>query len=220
MALAASGHRVVVGYRTGLDEAEASRDLGFSVAGSVGLWVGFLFLPVWWARRRDDPGRLLGLRARWVDVPLGLAVGLGSSLVTGVASAILLTSSEMRDLEAKAAETLDRAQGPAAVVLLGVVLCVVTPIAEEVFFRGLLFRSLHRLAGTVVAVLVAGVVFGLVHYDPSPVPASVVAAQLGLLALFGMALCLLVHHTGRLGASIVAHGVFNAVTVVTLLVQR
>lgn len=94
------------------------------------------------------------------------------------------------------------------------------PLAEEVFFRGLLFRSLHRVAGLVVAVPLAGLVFGLVHYDPDPVPAVVVAVQLGLLALFGMALCVLVHRTGRLAAGIVAHAAFNSVTVLSILAQR
>jgi len=204
----------------GLDQAEAKRDLGVTVVSSVGLWVGFLYLPVLWARNREDPGRLLGLTGRWIDLPLGLAVGLASSVSTGLASVLLLSASEEKVLEAKAEETIDRAHGPAAVVLLVVVLCVVTPIAEEVFFRGLLFRSLHRITHLVVAVFIAGLVFGLVHYDPSPVPPSVVVAQLGLLALFGMVLCVLTHRTGRLGAGIVAHAAFNAVTVVTLLVQR
>ncbi len=75
------------------------------------------------------------------------------------------------------------------------------------------------MTGLAVSVLGAGAVFGLVHFDPAPVPAVVVAMQLGLLAMFGAALCLLVHRTGRLAASIVAHAAFNSVTVVTLLLQ-
>lgn len=203
----------------GLDQAEAPRDLGFAVVSSIGLWVGFLGLPLLWSRWQGGAGRLLGLRARWTDVPLGLAAGLGSSLATAVISSILLSSAEMKDLESKARETVDRASGAAAGVLLVVVLCVATPIAEEVFFRGLLFRSLHRLAGLAVALPLAGLVFGLVHYDPEPVPAVVVAVQLALLGLFGGVLCLLAHRTGRLAASIVAHAAFNGVTVITLLVQ-
>ncbi|CAA9242377.1 MAG: hypothetical protein AVDCRST_MAG76-1835 [uncultured Acidimicrobiales bacterium] len=203
----------------GLDQAEAPRDLGFAVVSSVGLWVGFLGLPLLWSRWQGGGGRLLGLGARWTDLPLGLAAGLGSSLATGVISSILLSPPQKEALESKARETVDRASGPAAVVLLVAVLCVATPIAEEVFFRGLLFRSLHRLAGLAVAVPIAALVFGLVHYDPEPVPGVVVAVQLGLLGLFGAVLCLLTHRTGRLAAGIVAHAAFNAVTVIALLVQ-
>lgn len=203
----------------GLDQTEAQGDLGFSVLSSAGLWVGFLALPIVWSLRHGGPARLLGLRARWVDLPLGLAVGLGSTVVTALVSAVALSTGQQDDLEDKARTTVDRASGPAAVVVLFVALCVVTPIAEEVFFRGLLFRSVHRIAGVAVAVVSAGLVFGLVHFDAAPVPAVVVVAQLGLLALFGMALCALAHRTGRLGASIVAHAAFNSVTVITLLLQ-
>ena len=203
----------------GLDPAKAQDELGFSVATSAGLWVGFLVLPVLWSRRHGGPARLLGLRARWVDVPLGLAVGLGSTAVAALASTLVLNAGQQDDLENKARTTVDRASGPVAAVVLVIVLCVLTPLAEEIFFRGLLFRSLHRVAGLAVSVLGAGAVFGLVHFDAAPVPAVVVAMQLGLLAGFGAALCLLVHRTGRLAASIVAHAAFNSVTVITLLLQ-
>ncbi len=218
--LAASSLGLAWAGARGLDQAEVPRDLGFAVLSSVGLWVGFLGLPLLWSRWAGGPARLLGLRARWVDLPLGLAVGLGSTLVTFVVSSIALSDQELEALESKARDTVDRASGPAAAALLVVVLCVATPLAEEVFFRGVLFRSLHRVAGLVVAVPLAGLVFGLVHYDPDPVPGVVVAVQLGLLALFGMALCVLVHRTGRLGASIVAHAAFNSVTVISILAQR
>lgn len=203
----------------GLNPVEARDDLGLTVATSAGLWVGFVVLPLLWSRRHGGPAQLLGLRARWVDLPLGLAVGLGSTAFAALASSLVLDAGQQDDLETKARTTVDRASGPVAAVVLVIVLCVLTPIAEEIFFRGLLFRSLHRVAGLAVSVIGAGAVFGLVHFDPAPVPAVVVATQLGLLALFGVALCLLVHRTGRLAASIVAHAAFNAVTVVTLLLQ-
>lgn len=204
----------------GLDQAEAKKDLGFAVLGSIGLWVGFVGLPVLWAFLIGGPGEVLGLRARWIDVPLGLAVGAAATIATGAASALLLTAGQQNALESKAETTVDRAHGPAAVVLLFLVLCVATPIAEEVFFRGLLFRALHRVAGLFIALPLAGLVFGLVHYDGEPSPGLVIAVQLALLAFFGMALCALAHGTGRLAAGMVAHGVFNAVTVITLLWGR
>ena len=218
--LAASSLGLAWATVRGLDPGEASRDLGVAVLSSVGLWVGFLGLPLLWSRWAGGAGPLLGLRARWIDLPVGLAAGLASVIVTTVVSAVALSDDELKALESKAEESVGRASGLAATVLLVLVLCVATPIAEEVFFRGLLFRSLHRAAGLVVAVVVGGVVFGLVHYDASPIPGTVVAVQLGLLSLFGVVLCVLVHATGRLGASVVAHAAFNSATVVTILVQR
>ena len=218
------------GLARGLDQQEARRDFGFAVVTSVGLWVGFLVLPLLFGRVAQPGGRgpraYLGLSARWADLPLGVAVGLGSTLVTGLISSAVLTSGQQDELEGKAQEVIDRAQGPAAVALLVVVLCVATPVAEEVFFRGLLFRSMQRIArpgrgaGLVLALLVASLVFGIVHYDFEPAPGQVLLVQIGVLSLFGLALCALVLRTGRLAAGIVAHATFNAVTVVTLLAQR
>ena len=202
----------------GFDRQAATGDLGFALVTSAGLWVGFLVLPILWARRQGGPSSHLGLDARWVDLPLGVAVGLASAVVTAVVSAVLLTSAQQDALEAKAEKVVDRAQGPVGAVLLVLALCVVTPLAEEVFFRGLLFRSLHRLVGVVAAALAAGLIFGLVHFSGGP--GLVVVAQLGLLALFGVALCVLTHRTGRLGAGIAAHATFNAITVIGLLAGR
>ena len=41
--------------------------------------------------------------------------------------------------------------------------CVLAPLAEEFFFRGFLFRVLHERINAVIAVLVTGIAFGLVH---------------------------------------------------------
>jgi len=204
----------------GLDATAAEGDVGFAAVTSAGLWVGFLVLPLLWARRHGGPARNLGLAARWTDLPVGLGVGLGSTLLTGVLSSALLTTSQRKVLESKAESVIHRGQGPATVVLLVVVLCVVTPVAEEVFFRGLLFGSLRRVAPLAAALPIGGLIFGLVHYDGKPAPGIVLAVQIGMLGLFGLALCALAHRTGRLGAGIVAHAAFNAVTVVTLLARR
>jgi hypothetical protein len=189
------------------------------VASSVGLWVGILGLPLLVARGRGGAAAYLGLRARpLVDVPLGVAVGLAATFVSSVVGSALLDKPESKELETKARDVIDRAQHPAAVVLLVVVLCVVTPIAEEVFFRGLLFRSLARIVAAPVAIVAGGAVFGVVHYSGGS--AVVVTAQVGTLAAFGAALCILTWRTARLGAAIVAHAVFNLVTVLVVVLAR
>ena len=204
----------------GLDQAGVKGDLGFALLSAAGLWVGFLLLPALWARRHGGARSYLGLAFRWVDVPLGLGVGLASSLATALISSVLLSRAEQDALEEKASEVVDRAQGPLAVVLLVAALCLVTPLAEEVFFRGMLFGSLQRAIRPWLAIPLAGMAFGPVHYDGKAASGAVILVQIGVLGLFGVALCALARATGRLGASIVAHAVFNSITVVTLLLQR
>lgn len=211
---------VYAGIR-GLDLAADEQDFGSFLVSLAGLWVGFLALPLLWARRQGGLDRFLGLSARWVDLPLGVVVGLASTVVTALVSGAALTKREQDALEVIAEEVIDRAVGPVAVTLLVLALCVGTPLAEEVFFRGVLFRgSLQRVSPLWIAVPVAAVVFGLVHYSGDVDSSKVVLVQLGLLSVFGAVLCVLVHRTGRLAASIVAHATFNAVTVVSLLAAR
>lgn len=90
---------------------------------------------------------------------------------------------------------------------------LVTPLAEEMFFRGLLqtvlIRTLRRRA---LGIGIASVVFGLAHASqPQVVPA---------IALFGVILGVLYERSGGLIAPIVAHMLFNARTLLweTLLV--
>lgn len=193
--------------------------LALVVVSSLGLWTGFLALPLLTARTRGGAGAFLALRIRpLVDIPLGVATGLASTLLASIVTSLALDRSQRGELEGKATDVIDRAQAPAAVVLLVLVLAVATPVAEEVFFRGLLFRSMARVAPVPVAVVVSGLLFGLVHFSGGS--AEVVVDQLGLLGAFGAALCLLTWRTGRLGGAIVAHATFNLFTVIAQLVQR
>jgi uncharacterized protein len=108
------------------------------------------------------------------------------------------------------------------VVALATVL--LAPFMEELFFRGLIFKSLARLftpsgagptrargAGVVLAVIVDGLLFGLAHGE---------WVQLAGLALFGMVLASISYRTGRLGMNMVAHASFNLVAILAILSQR
>jgi hypothetical protein len=86
------------------------------------------------------------------------------------------------------------------------------PFFEELFFRGLLLRSLARLFGTfggwvgpTAAVIVTGVLFGLAHVE---------GLQLFGLAVFGIILSAIAYRTGRLGMNMAAHASFNLTAVV------
>ena len=95
--------------------------------------------------------------------------------------------------------------------LVGLVLTAVVgaPIVEELFFRGLLLRSLEHRLGAGWAVGGSSVLFGLAH--PNDLPAAGVALVMTSLAVLALVLALLVVRTGRLAAAIVAHAAFNAI---------
>ncbi len=90
-------------------------------------------------------------------------------------------------------------------VVLWISVAVVTPVAEECFFRGVLQTALGQvLRQRGLAIVFVGLLFGLAHsQQPQVIPA---------LALFGVILGVLYERHGGLLAPIVAHALFNAKT--------
>jgi uncharacterized protein len=89
---------------------------------------------------------------------------------------------------------------------------VCAPVVEELFYRGLLLRSLDKRGiQPWLSVVLSALLFAGMHFE---------ALQFAGLFLFGIVLALLVHRTGRLGPAIWAHAAFNAVTVLQLYGQR
>jgi membrane protease YdiL (CAAX protease family) len=91
---------------------------------------------------------------------------------------------------------------------------VVVPVVEEMFFRGLVLRSLLRVfqgagpvLGVVIAVILDGVVFGLAHFE--------LLELLGL-AAFGAVLAFMAYKFKRLGPGIFAHGMFNLLAILSV----
>ena len=198
---------------------EEELDLGGQAFTQIGLWTGMVGAVVF-ASRRKGAGRLgddFGFRARWSDIGFGLAVAFVVQLFVLPAIAFLLqpllgepeVSGPVRDL-------IEESKGPAYVGLL-LSVAVGAPIVEELFFRGLLLRSLQRRFGNALAIGLSAVAFGLAHGSTLPVDA-VILVMVSLTA-FGAILAGLAIRTGRLGPGIVAHAAFNLITIVYLTVN-
>lgn len=176
------------------------------------LWLGFLGVPIWAAAVKGNGWiRDFHVAIRWTDVPLGLVVGtIGQLVIVPLISwpVLELTGKTTDDLSESARQLGDKATTPLGAVLLVLLVVIGAPIAEELFFRGLLFRSATKTWGVVAGVIVSSVAFGLTHFQPLALPALTAA---------GLLFALLVVWTDRLGPAIVAHMAFNAVTVVSLL---
>jgi len=94
---------------------------------------------------------------------------------------------------------------------LAIVVVVGAPVVEELFFRGLVLRSLQRRFGDVWAVVGSAMLFGVAHFEPLQLPALVgLGVVLGVMAVYNK----------RLGPSIFAHAGFNLVTMIALALQR
>jgi membrane protease YdiL (CAAX protease family) len=194
----------------------------YVVSTLVGLWIGFFGAP-WLASRTRGTRHLwadLGVRFRWMDL-WGIAIGVGAQLVIALVYAPF--QHDIKDFNGPSQKLTGGAHGTGfLVVALATVL--LAPFLEELFFRGLLFKSLARLftptgagptrargAGIVLAVIVDGLLFGLAHGE---------WVQLAGLALFGIALAAISYRTGRLGMNMVSHASFNLVAILAILSQR
>ncbi len=213
------GATVAVGVvsATGWGDPTVEGDLPTSVAGIVGLWVGFIGVPLLWARmRKERVGELFGLRAQPADLRFALLGAFMQVPVLATLYWLLFQLVGVRDLDPEAAKMVD---GSAGVWLwvLGVVFVIGAPIAEELFFRGLVQRAVapvFRTAGWLRAwgpILVSSVVFAVTHLQPWKLPGLVVLALL---------LGWLAQRHNRLGPSIAVHMGFNAVAFALLVVDR
>ena len=186
---------------------------GFS---QIGLWTGMVGAAVM-ASHRKGAGTLaedFGLKGKWSDIGLGLVVALGVQLLVLPAIAYLLRPLLGEpEVSGPVQELLDKSQGLA---FAGLILSVAVgaPIVEELFFRGLLLRSLQRRVPDWAAVVVSAVAFGIAHGSALPVDA--VLLVMISLTVFGAILAVLAIRTGRLGPSIVTHAVFNLFTLLYL----
>ncbi|MEY2420511.1 MAG: protease family protein [Acidimicrobiaceae bacterium] len=176
----------------------------------VPFYGGMLAVPLMAARYKGrGPVVDFGLRMRWTDAPLGLVVGF----VTQYAALLLYlpvlwwTSVSSDDISKPARELTDKAHG-AGVVLLIIVVAIAAPIVEEIFFRGLVLRSLERRMTRGWAMVVSSALFAAAHFEPLQFPA---------LFVFGLVAAVLATRTGRLGPGIWAHVAFNAVAVISLI---
>jgi len=182
-----------------------------------GLWGGFFGAAVLASRLRGTKHLAtdLGIRFRWIDV-LGIPIGVGGQYL--VALMYVPIAPHVHDFHQRFAAPAQRLTGGShgvSYALIALATVVGAPFFEELFFRGVLLRSLARLfgrwggwVGPALAIVVSGTLFGLAHAE---------SLQLLGLATFGVILGAVSYRTGRLGMNIVAHASFNAVALTAVV---
>jgi membrane protease YdiL (CAAX protease family) len=101
-----------------------------------------------------------------------------------------------------------------ALVAFSLAALVGAPLIEELVFRGVLQRSLTKLAGAPFAIVVQALLFAGYHFVPDGNGYS--HFYFGALALFGIAAGIAAERTGRLGPGIVAHFINNLLAVLLM----
>ena len=188
------------------------------IGGLVGLWIGFGAAVVTASKWRGT-GRVaadMGLVVRRFDPVVGVVVGVVGQL--GLVELIYLPFEHLdpglsKQLEQPAKHLTGGFPG-VDLAVIAVLTVVVVPVIEELFFRGLVLRSLLRLfgpagriMGPVAAVTVTGILFGLAHAE---------LVELAGLVAFGIVLSVLAYRYRRLGPSIFAHATFNLIAILSI----
>lgn len=159
-----------------------------------------------------------GLSTRSSDIFSGVLVGVLCQVVLVPLIALALQPIlGQPDVSGPTKQLVQDADGVGLIGLGIFIIFVVVgaPIVEELFFRGLVLRSIQRRLGAAWAIGLSGAFFGLAHLQD--LPGDALALAMISLAAVGVVFAILAVRSGRLGASIVAHFTFNLYTVVFLL---
>ena len=185
------------------------RDLILSICGEVALG-GTAFLWLWLLHRRNV--KALGVPQKPVrEIGIGALTGLalyavGVFVVASIVSMVLHGASH-RVIHSP--RQIPSHLSVPDLVLAGITVILCAPIAEELFFRGVLFRSIRARRSFAFAGVVSALCFGAVHYSGG---AWQNALLLPITMCFvGLGLAWLYERRRNIVANIAAHAAFNVV---------
>lgn len=182
--------------------------LMFLVPGLIAAWI--FYRDEWQFEVGTRPlpqANILGLGVLFLAASFPLAQTLfqaNSFLVEKIGALSSLVATE--DAIMNTIEGMLRMDSPWEMIFSLLVMAAVPAVGEELIFRGFIQRILERWSGKpYVAILIASLLFGLVHFE--------IQRLLAIIAL-GMVLGLLYSWTRNLWVSIIAHFLFNGIQVV------
>ena len=176
------------------------------LAGAFVLPASFIAASAWvlLSRSRRPIAEVLHLQR-----PVGrdIAVGAAIGFVLQILIALLYALVDV-EIEQQIGDELRRIVGAQRGVLV-VLVAVMAPLAEELFFRVILLDALLRRVAAVWAVVLQGAIFGAIHVSPLP--------ALPALAVAGTVFGFLFARGRSVWCCVAAHMAFNSLAVVALL---
>lgn len=112
------------------------------------------------------------------------------------------------DAEQGITEELGADEGTLGLIVAGLMVMIVAPVAEELFFRGFFYRALRSRFSMIGAALIDGLLFGVIHYNFEGADALLLLPPL---ALLGFIFCIVYEKTGSLFPVIGMHAFNNTV---------
>jgi membrane protease YdiL (CAAX protease family) len=187
----------------GTDSEDLLYDIDLALNGAV-LYGLMIAVTLAIARAFPRPLDAVGFRRfrrRWIWISLGVVV---ATLIVARIAEPFLHGGEEQGL----APDRWQPEHATAFVLNSAVVILLGPFAEELFFRGLGVKALMVFGG-IAAILVSGVVFGLVHGILGALPP---------LVFFGVGLAWVRLRSGSVWPSYIAHAAYNGLGILLLVV--
>ncbi len=194
----------VVAAITGADTGES--DVTFTIVATLMQSVIFISTAVLFASFTRRPRAWhFGLRR----APFWRTVGWAAlGMVSFYVAAAIYSALVSPDAEQTVAQDLGANEGTFGLIVAGFMVICVAPFAEEFFFRGFFFRALRSRFSILVAALIDGLLFGVIHYDFSGADALLILPPL---AVLGFMFCLVYEKTGSLWPVIALHSLNNSI---------
>lgn len=130
----------------------------------------------------------------------------------GIAAFYLITAiysvAASPDVEQGITDELGADEGALGLIVAGLMVMIVAPVAEELFFRGFFYRALRSRFSMVAAAVIDGLLFGVIHYNFEGADALLLLPPL---ALLGFIFCIVYEKTGSLFPVIGMHAFNNSV---------
>jgi len=182
----------------------------------LGMYLGLMSLPllILWAQLRGKAPKPEGGWLQWRWRPLASALRQALIQVLKVLPFVTLVGWLFDQLVSKASgsnpllELVLTTTNPWALLLFSITAMVLAPLFEETLFRGVLLPVLGQRYGGFWGVVISALVFGIAHLSLGELPA---------LFVLGLGLGWLRLQSGRLGPSVLMHGLWNGLTFANLL---
>jgi len=181
------------------------------VVGTLAQGVAFALTAVFLARFVAPPRRWhfgLGPTSLWPALGWAALGVVTFYIVSATYGAIV-----QPDAEQDTVQQLGGDRGTFGLIVAGVMVVVVAPIAEEFFFRGFFYRALRSRFSVLIAALLDGLLFGSIHFGFDGVEGLLILPPL---ALLGFIFCLVYEKTGSIYPVIGMHAFNNAVAYAAL----
>jgi uncharacterized protein len=200
-----TGTLVTVGILAAIFGADSDSP-AFVVIATLAQGVVFVAVAVAFAASVERPRAWhFGLRPARLGSALGwAALGMLSFYVVAATYAALVQP----DAEQGTVEALGGDEGTFGLIVAGVMVIAVAPVVEEFFFRGFFYRALRSRYSILVAAVLDGLLFGVIHFNFEGGDAALLLPPL---ALLGVIFCLVYEKTGSLFPVIGMHAFNNAV---------